>query len=124
MSKNAAQFSGKCRLLGLATALLGATALCISFTIWGFIYSVPLLLGIALLPYLPSAGKWLMWVGVFALGLFLVPLGGLAVIRAPIDLTRHHDFNSIAITTVWITAFFALIWCVISLITESSRRHG
>lgn len=104
-------------LTGCVAAVTGAVSVGLMFPIYaGF-----LLAGAIVQPRRQRSGFWLMIVGAFLLGVWVVPIGSAILLSSFMTLHLFHDFNIVAVTLLWSGSLILLVWCVVALAIEGRK---
>lgn len=96
---------------------------------WLSVSGVFLILGAAVQPRMPRAGRWLLSVAAPLLCVWIVPMGGLFLVAAIKGEPLPHDFFGLGLILAWLLAPILLVWCVAALVVEAvkerrSRHYG
>ena len=117
----------KTRWLAIVTGCFTAVAASVSITLFLAIVPILLILGAIAQPRFPRAGFVLMLLSAWSLSLWVIPLGVLFLSQGFRTLRVYHDFNVVAITSLFVVSFFIVVYCDAALIIDffkSTRFHG
>ena len=114
-------FPGRIRLLailaGCVSGLIGSLSMGYGFAIFPSL----LILGAVAQPLFPRSGRWIMRIGALILSIPVLPYGGGLMLLSVKHLYGAHDFNFLAVLTLWAVSFSLLTWCDVVLLVEAIR---
>lgn len=108
----------KTRWLAIATGCFTAVTGSVSITVLMAIVPVLLILGAIAQPRFPRAGLGLMLVSALSLSAWVIPMGVLFLSQRFRTLRVYHDFNAVAITSLFVVSFFLVVYCDAALIID------
>jgi hypothetical protein len=108
----------KTRWLAIATGSFTAAAACLSITFLLAVVPTLLILGAIVQPRYPRTGLGMMVLSALSVSLWVIPIGALFLSQGFRTLRVYHDFNAIAITSLFLVAFFLVVCCDAALIVD------
>jgi len=113
--------SRKTRWLAVAAGCFSGVAGCLIMGWYFAIYPVPLILGAAAQPRYPLCGTWIMRIGALILSIPVLPYGGGLILLSVKHLYGAHDFNFLAVLTLWAVSFSLVAWCDVALVIDAIK---
>ncbi len=62
-----------------------------------------------------------MWIGAILLSVVMIPFGIEVLAGGVATLRSYHDFNVVAILSLWLVSFSLLVWCDLELGREARQ---
>lgn len=119
--------SDKTRWLAVLTGCFTAVAASVSITWLMAFVPILLILGAIAQPRFPRSGVALMFVSALSLSSWVVPITVGLLIQSVRTLPTHHDFDIVAVTSLYVVSFLLVICCDAALIIDflkSTRLQG
>ena len=111
--------SRKTRGLAAVTGFVSGVAL-LSFK-WLCVAGIFLIIGAVLQPRLPRAGRWLLYVAVPLMSVWVVPLGVLTLVATATGERPPYDVFGLSLALAWTLSPVLLIWCNAALVVEAVK---
>lgn len=108
----------KTRWLAIATGCFTAAAASLSITFLLAAVPILLILSAVVQPRYPRAGLGMMVLSALSLSSWVIPIGAPFLSRGFRTLRLDHDFNAVAITSLFLASFFLVVCCDAALIVD------
>lgn len=110
--------SRRTRWLAIATGLSTAVAVSVSITFLLALVPILLILSAIAQPRYPRTGLGMMLLCALSLSLWVIPMGLLFLSQGVRQLRIYHDFNAVAVTSLYVVSFILVVWCDFLLAIE------